>query len=192
LIISAQSVQEFWNSQLVAVETIASALEKRFTDLEREVKKVDGDFGDYRQRFSELLNGFQAEYGHLLDKNARRNVGLLIEMLSKRARVIEVPRHRFQQYAEYRQRTRTPPGFKDQGDGDFYVWLDFLYGLNALKLDGFNFRKAVMVTDDRKVDWSRGGVAHPTLTAEVSAYVSVPFEAWTLNRLADSIETLPV
>lgn len=188
LVISAQSVQEFWNSQLAAIETVAVSIQRKFSDLEKEVEKVEEDFGDYPARFAALLSEFQVNYGHLHDKNARRNVSALVEMLAKRARVSEVPRHRFYCYAEPRQRTKTPPGFKDSGDGDFYVWLDFLYGMALDKRCGKRFRRAVLITDDRKVDWCRGGVPHPTLAAEAAAYLEVPLEMWNLTKLSAAIE----
>jgi hypothetical protein len=36
-------------------------------------------------------------------------------------------------------------------------------------------------------DWSRAGVAHPLLVAEVQAFVGVPFEIWTIAKLAAEI-----
>jgi hypothetical protein len=45
----------------------------------------------------------------------------------------------------------------------------------------------VLVTDDRKIDWSRSGMAHPILVDEVKALVGVPFEIWNLEKLADEI-----
>lgn len=188
LILSAQSIQEFWNNQLSGIGTVAKSLDENFKKLEDEVKKVGEDLGDFGERFSELLREFKENYGYLHDKNLRRNVVGLLEMLSKKAKVIEVPRHRFHRYTHFRQQTKTPPGFEDKRDGDFYIWADFLYGMNVCAKEGVPFKKAVMVTEDKKSDWSRGGVAHPVLTAEVFAYLNLPFETWGLKGLAELVE----
>lgn len=188
LVISAQSLQEFWNSQLAGVETIASSVGRKFADLKKELEKVGEEFGDYAARFEVLVDEFRDDYGHLHDQGARRNFLALVDMLGKRARLAEVPRQRFYDFVIQRQRTRTPPGFKDTGDGDFYVWLDFLFGLALEREGGCTFDCAVLVTDDKKSDWSRGGAVHPTLAAEARAFLSVPLETWSLAKLAESVE----
>jgi hypothetical protein len=55
------------------------------------------------------------------------------------------------------------------------------------KENGQQYEHAVIVTNDRKPDWSRGNTAHPVLTAEVQALVGVSFDLWTLDRLSDAI-----
>ncbi len=100
-----------------------------------------------------------------------------------------VPRTPFFQIARARNDTMTPPGFKDSGHGDFYLWADFLLGLLMAASNNERFTKAVLLTMDEKPDWSRGGLAHPILVAEVEALVGVPFEAWNLQRFASYVAT---
>ncbi|MDR6841027.1 PIN-like domain-containing protein [Pseudoxanthomonas sacheonensis] len=189
LIVSAQSLLEFWNNHISSVETIASALEKRFSELEKEVLKVDGDFGSYSDEFKGLLGRFKDDYGHVHDKAIRRSLVSLVQRLSEVASVHEIPRSRFYRFASSRQSTKTPPGFKDSGDGDYFVWMDFLFGLAKAKQSGEKIEKAIMVTDDRKSDWSKGGVPHPVLAAEVDACIEVPFETWSLEQLAQRVRS---
>lgn len=188
LIISSQSLLEFWNNHISAVETVAGAVEKRFFDLRREVDKIDLEFGDFSARFKGLIDEFKKDFGHVHDRAQRRNLVELFTRLAAVARVYEVPRSRFYSYAAIRQGTKTPPGFKDSGDGDFFVWLDFLCGLACSKVDDNSLSSAIMVTDDRKSDWSKGGVPHPVLAAEVKAFVGMTFETWPLDRLAREVK----
>lgn len=188
LIVSAQSLQEFWNNHIFSVETIASALERKFTELEREVEKVDDGFGDFSSQFKALISRFKDDYGHLHDRRVRKKLIDLVERLAGVASVYEVPRSRFYAYAAIRQSLKTPPGFKDSGDGDYFVWVDFLFGLASLKEDGHAIERAIMVTDDKKSDWSKGGVPHPVLSAEVEACIGVPFETWSLDKFAQLVQ----
>ena len=87
-----------------------------------------------------------------------------------------------------RKRTRTPPGFKDDGDGDFFIWADFLTGLQLAQAKGSKFVRAILVTRDQKVDWSRAGIAHPILVAEMKALLGISFEIWSDERLNSEIE----
>ena len=90
-----------------------------------------------------------------------------------------------------RKTTRTPPGFKDEGDGDFFVWADFLLGLlSAANVpDAAIVQHVIFVTEDKKADWSLDGTAHPILTAEVKALTNASFEIWSLDKLATTIST---
>jgi hypothetical protein len=108
-------------------------------------------------------------------------------MLQKRASVPYAPRLRFREIAAQRKKTKTPPGFKDEGDGDFFIWVDLLTGLQQARLEGQEFERAVFISHDQKVDWSRAGIAHPILVAEVKALVDVPFEIWNIQKLAGEI-----
>lgn len=91
--------------------------------------------------------------------------------------------------ATHRKRTKTPPGFKDDGDGDFFIWVDLLTGLQLARASSRQFSRAVLVSGDRKLDWSRNGIAHPILVAEVRALLNVPFEIWPTQKLADAVAT---
>jgi hypothetical protein len=190
LILPGQAVQEFWNNQLQAVDAIAAGLRKKFSDLRDDLQKIDPSFGDYASQFVELLDKFSAEYGHLYDEGTVRKTLSFLEMLRSRALLPYAPRTRFHDIAAHRKRTKTPPGFRDDGDGDFFIWVDFLTGLQASKAEQRAFAKAVLVSHDRKLDWSRSGIAHPILVAEVNALVDVPFEIWNIDKLAEEITKL--
>lgn len=188
LILPGQAIQEFWNNQLQAVDTIASGLRRKFDALRTDFEKIDRNFGDYAAQLSELLDRFSIEHGHVYDEGTVRRTLALLEMLQRRASVPYAPRLRFQDIAAQRKRTKTPPGFRDDGDGDFFIWVDLLTGLQQARLNGQNFARAVLISHDQKIDWSRAGIAHPILVAEVRALVDVPFEIWNIQKLAEEIE----
>ena len=187
LILPGQAIQEFWNNQLQVVETVATTLRKQFDNFKSSLAKVDVDFGNYVEQIDGLLEQFSAEHGQIYDGTTVRITQSLLEVLTKKASVCYAPRAPFQDICVLRKRTKTPPGFRDDGDGDFYIWVDLLTGLLQAQLEGPNYQRAVLVSLDKKVDWSRAGVAHPILVAEVRALLEVPFEIWTIDRLAEEI-----
>jgi len=187
LIIPGQVIQEFWNNQLRVVETVSDAVKRRFDALAVEMRKVDAGFGDFEQHMLEMLGRFQSEYGYVYDENTRNNVAKMLAILQDGAFCTFVPRTDFSRLAESRKRTRTPPGFKDDMDGDFFVWADFLFGLLVCASRGESFEQVVLLTNDRKVDWSAAGTPHPLLSAEVDALFGVPFDLWTLDEFAGEI-----
>jgi hypothetical protein len=187
LILPGQAIQEFWNNQLHAVDTVSSGLKKRFDVLKADFGKVDKNFGDYAEQIEALLNQFSAEHGHVYEEGTVRRTLNLLEMLQKRAVVPYAPRLQFCEIAAQRKRTKTPPGFKDDGDGDFFIWVDLLKGLQQARHAGQLFERVVFVSQDQKLDWSRAGIAHPILVSEVQALVDVPFEIWTIDKLAMEI-----
>jgi hypothetical protein len=182
LILPGQAVQEFWNNQLAAVDTVAAGVKKKFDALKLDVAKVDPNFGDYAESMGSLLEQFSSDYGYVYDAATLRTTTFLLELLKKKAFLSYVPRMRFHEIALSRKRTKTPPGFKDDGDGDFFVWVEFLYGLLHAKDQGPEFDHAIILTHDQKIDWSRASVAHPVLAAEVQKLVGVPFDVWTIER----------
>lgn len=52
---------------------------------------------------------------------------------------------------------------------------------------GQEFDRVVLLSHDQKVDWSRAGLSHPILVAEIHALLGVPFEIWALDKLAAEI-----
>lgn len=187
LILPGQSIQEFWNTNLSVAESIASGITKKFEALEVEIDKVDPTFGDYSAQFKELLEDFRDSFGYAYDGGTVRRTISLFEVLKSKAVVSYVSRARFAAMAECRSKTKTPPGFKDPGDGDFFIWLDLLKALLQIKEGGLSFDRVIIVTNDRKVDWSRAGIPHPILSAELHALVGVPLEAWTLDKLVREV-----
>lgn len=188
IILPGQAIQEFWNNQLSVVDTISTSLKKKYDALRSELVKVDNNFGDFCARMERLLDDFEAQYGFIYDESTKRTAVKLLETLQRKAIVPYVSRSIFHDVAANRKRTRTPPGFEDNRDGDFFIWADFLSGLLQSKAQGRQFSHAIIVTHDKKIDWSRAGTAHPVLVAEVSALVDVSFELWDIQRLTSAIE----
>ena len=187
LILPGQVIQEFWNNQLNAVDTLYASLKKKLDPLKAEVARIDKAGIGYLSDIEDLLNKFGQDYQALYGAETRRAVTEWLAVLRGKAQVPFASRRRFANVAAERNSTKTPPGFKDGGDGDFYVWADFLLGLELARAGGDRFSKCVLVTGDRKIDWVRDGVAHPILAAEVSAFVDVPFEVWTTRQLVEAV-----
>ncbi len=187
LILPGQAVQEFWNNQLAAIDTISGKLRKKFEALKEDASNIDPAFGEYAKNMEKLLTQFSSEYGYVYDASILHSTSKILEFLKKKAILSYVPRTPFHDIALVRKRTKTPPGFKDDTDGDFYIWADFLYGLMQAKGKKINFEHAVLLTNDQKADWSRANIAHPILTAEVYEVVGVPFDVWTIEQLYNAI-----
>ncbi len=187
LILPGQAIQEFWNNQLSAIETVSASVKKKFDALRIDAQKIDPNFGEYANEMDGLLLKFGTDYGYVYHESTLRNTLKILELLHRKAISPYVPRQVFQNIAAGRKRTRTPPGFKDEADGDFYIWADFLLGLLLAKEREMAFDHAVMVTQDLKLDWSRSGIAHPVLAAEVRALTGVSFEVWTIEQLYAAI-----
>ncbi|MFG1865653.1 hypothetical protein [Microbispora bryophytorum] len=189
LILPSQAVQEFWNNRKT-ITTISDDLKSRFSALSKTVDSIDANFGEFERRFGELLSEFEAEFGYLYHGQILDRVVKMLELLKEKAHCYSVPRSRFATYAKQRKLARTPPGFEDKGDGDFYVWADFLYGLLICRRNSNvpQFEHIVLLTDDNKKDWSSYGIPHPVLTAEVQSLFGVPFSIWGLKVFAERVE----
>ena len=111
------------------------------------------------------------------------------QKLKSVAKTSSVPRQEFFSIATERQSTKTPPGFKDQGNGDFFVWVDTLFGLRKAQVDGIKFSRIAFITNDMKVDWQSNGNPHPVLAAEAQHYLGTPLEMWTVDKLATKISS---
>ena len=90
--------------------------------------------------------------------------------------------------AEQRKRVKTPPGFKDSGDGDFFIWADILFGLLQLKNTIELPNRLILITNYGKIDWCREGKAHPILFAEAKYLIDIDFEIWTLDKFARTLK----
>lgn len=187
LILPGQAIQEFWNNQLQAVDTIATNIKKKFDAFQSDLKKVDPFFAPYAEKIEEVLNEFRTQHGHVYDEATMRKTIAMLELLQQRARVPYASRLNLQDVAAWRKKTKTPPGFKDEGDGDFFVWADFLTGLQLARANGEQFSRAILVTRDAKVDWSRSGTVHPILVAEAKALLGVHFEIWNDDKLGNEV-----
>jgi len=184
LLLPGQVIQEFWNNQLNAVETLASTIRKHAENLKKEVEKIDSDYSEFATRFQSLIDEFQSSYGYIYDEGTLRRIKLAVSLLSEKALVPYCRRNELSSIASIRKRTKTPPGFKDELDGDFFVWADLLLGVATLEREGFSPSRVVLVTHDSKIDWSRNGVPHPILSAEMRALCGATFQIWSLDKLA--------
>ena len=187
ILLPGQVIQEFWNNQLGAVDTLATSIKKHSENLKREVEKVDSGYGEFASRFQDLIDEFQTSYGYIYDEGTLKRVKLIVSLLSEKALVPYCRRNVFSPIASIRKSTKTPPGFKDDSDGDFFVWADLLLGVATLEKQGFSPLRVVFVTNDSKVDWSRNGVPHPILSAEIKALCGANFQIWSLDHLADLV-----
>lgn len=145
---------------------------------------IDDRFDAFSESFEKVLNEFNESFGYVFDDRTVGKTKLLIELLQEKALVPFVPRAALADTALARKRTKTPPGFKDDLDGDFYVWADLLLGLVEISDDMPNLERVILVTLDKKIDWSRDGVPHPILTSEVAAICGATFETVTIDILA--------
>jgi hypothetical protein len=189
-IMPGQIIQEFWNNQLGTVNSVAETISKHVETLKKAVKDIDSE-GQILEDIQRIPDKIQEDYGYLYDGNLNAKTKALFSAMSQGAKLIYSRRTLFLRIAEERKANKTPPGFKDQGHGDFFVWVDFLTGLQAAKREGKTFSRVVFVTQDQKADWVRGGVAHPILTSEVRALFSVPFEIWKMDRLIQEVNEAP-
>ena len=184
LILPGQVIQEFWNNQFMAVLTKSAEIKKKFNELKGLVGDIDNRFESFSEKFDDLLNDFNDSFGYVFDEQTVGKTKLLIELLEEKALVPFVPRTDFANTALARRRTKTPPGFKDDLDGDFYVWSDLLFGLAQLRSEMPDIKRVILVTLEKKIDWSRDGVPHPILSSEITAICGATFETVTIDTLA--------
>lgn len=188
LILPGQAIQEFWNNQHEAFATMAKSLRSQISNLKSSITRLEDEFADYLREFDQLIERFEQEHGNVYEQSTLTKTAKLLDTLKARASVPFVQRSLLHTLSKHRKTTKTPPGFKDSGDGDFYVWADFLLGLREAQKSKAPFAKAILVTNDTKKDWSRDDRAHPILVAEARSLLKVPFETWTLKKLVAAIQ----
>ena len=106
------------------------------------MEKVDDSFTEFSGRFKNLLDEFKNSYGYAYDGATIRRTSTLIEILQRKAIMSYAPRHHFLELAKQQKHTKTPPGFKDDGDGDFFIWVDMLISLIKAKNKGIHYSRA--------------------------------------------------
>ncbi len=189
IVLPGQSVQEFWNNRYNVVPSLAKNLRSSFDAFSSKIDELDGDFGNYKAKFQELISEFENEHGHVFDEQTVAKTFKMLEGLKAKAVVPYVNRDIFQRFTAHRQSTKTPPGFRDKSgnDGDFFVWLDTLRGAQLIVRSG-NPEWLVFVTNDGKDDWSRDGMPHPVLAAELRAICGLDLCIVDLRRFFALIE----
>lgn len=189
LILPGQVVQEFWNNQFVVVQTKSTDIKSKFDDLRKLIDGVDSRFEDFSNRFESLLDEFNSSFGYIFHDRTVGKTQSVIQLLEEKAIVPFVPRELFLDIASVRKKTKTPPGFKDDLHGDFFVWADLLFGLEKIKATVPDLERVILVTLDRKIDWSRDGIPHPILTSEIKEICGASFETITIDTLATRLLT---
>jgi len=187
VVVPGQAIQEFWNNQLSAIDTVYKTVSKKYNDMSREVDKFKNSGVSSIELVEASLEAFKQSNEHIFEPDLINKTSLFLESLIKTAIVPYAPRAPLGEIAIARKRAKTPPGFKDDGDGDFLVWVDLLWGLLVAKAGGHTFENVILLSHDSKIDWSRGKIAHPILIAELRAALDAHFEIWTLDQLAVAI-----
>ena len=130
------------------------------------------------------LNEALQQYGG--EKRAETVKPLLDLVVGKTGLVPALHGDEIYQIGRMRFDRKAPPGFEDadkgtRGLGDFYVWVEFLYGLfrlrpNGAAAEGDSLEWSLFVTDDKKKDWKPGGSFHPVLLEEALQLTGVPVQ----------------
>lgn len=176
LVASPQSFLEFWNNYGNIFEQVES-LRNEFKNFENKVKKFDSTYTKLSDGIDALVKDFKEDYGHVISEDTQSNISLLIAYLKENAIIETIPRYKIKKYADIRKAHKHPPGFKDEGDGDFYIWSDFLYSLLLFSYLGQDVDRdsfmnhVIFLSDDVKIDWSLNGLIHPMLSAEIISAV---------------------
>jgi hypothetical protein len=190
LIVSTQALQELWNNHLAVLPTVAEKLGRQLGEINKTVEQLDTHYSRLKDGAMELVSDFKEEFGHVLDAGARRQLLTFLNQLNGKAIRSQVSHAKFAELARLRKQAKTPPGFRDDGDGDFYVWAELLSGLIVARSLGRDFDRVILVTNDVKKDWSASGQPHPILVAEVDALLGVPFQVMTLDELKTAVAAL--
>ncbi len=188
VVVPGQVVQEFWNNQASVATTIYNKIQQKHLDLNKEVEKAKGAGLTATNDISTAVAAFREDNEHIFDPELVTKTAQFLEKLTNKVLVPYAPRTGLDTIAAYRKLSKTPPGFKDDGDGDFLVWVDALFGLFRERLKGRNFSSVILLSNDKKIDWCRGHVAHPILHAEMKAILTAHFEVWTLDNFAEKIQ----
>lgn len=188
IILPSQILQEFWNNQFSAIDSSGQKFKRKFDDLKKEAKVFDDFNAEISSKIDELLNEIEREFKHVYDEETLSKAKKFLEVLKIKAYLSSVDRSEFYPIAKERMTTKTPPGFKDDGDGDFFVWVEILSGAMKLIDEKVSFEKLIFVTNDAKVDWVINNNAHPILTAEVKKLTNKHFEIWKLQDYLTAIK----
>lgn len=182
-ILPGQVIQEFWNNIKESPEGKWKEMKKKFEEFKDSVEQLSGDAIAGLKVVEDALSHFSREHSEIYSPLIVSNAAKVMNELRDTAVVPFCPRSIFRDIYRSRNSTKTPPGFKDDGDGDFFVWADFLYGLRGQQVEGSEFQHVVFVTNDKKVDWVIDDSAHPILISEVRSLLQVSFEIWNFNKL---------
>ena len=128
LVVPGRTIQEFWNNQLNATDTIYKWVSKKHSDLSREIEKFGASAGiSSITKISDAIDAFKIDNEHVFDPDIVLKTSLFLEKLPGKAIAPFATRSLISDIAIHRKRSKTP--LKDDGDGDFFVWVDLLWGL---------------------------------------------------------------
>lgn len=186
VVVPGQVVQEFWNNHLQSLMGSGDKVKKAFESFQKQLR----DELDSRSlaSFHRLCEEFTIENAHLFEETWLAKAESMLELLGQRATVSYVNRLKFFRLAEVRKVTRTPPGFKDDCFGDFYIWADGLLGVLMNTSTTASISQLIFVTEDKKKDWSTKEKPHPILHAEVMALFGIGLQLLDIQQLAEAIE----
>lgn len=190
VIVPGQAIQEIWNNFLSGVEPKAKGLAKKLLDLESEMNSMDQELGPLGEAARTAVQALIEFHGDWTDPSSLAVLDGTLKTLLAVASVPQVPREEFYHLGQIRKETKTPPGFRDdfRNYGDYYIWADFLFGLATVDLTSID--AVVFVTNDQKQDWSRNGVPHPVLVAEVRQISGKDFRIWTLDNFRSHVKKI--
>lgn len=189
VVLPGQVLQEFWNNQYSVIDTVGVNLQRQFENLSKSVKgleDIEAIGPGALEEVKQALEKFHAENVAVYHPDTKKRTLSFLRALKDEAEAIVpfAPRSDLSTFAVQRKMVKTPPGFLDKGDGDFFVWSDLLFGLMTLQNQGVQVSQIILVSNDKKLDWCSEGVAHPVLVAEAKTLLNCTFQIWTLDQLA--------
>lgn len=189
IIISSQTLVEFWNNYFSGTETFTDNLKKHAEALDKAIVDIAPTYDKLRQSAETMVSEFRSEFGHLASERTHAEISSFLTMLESTGLYAQVPRELISRVSRVRQGLKMPPGFKDDGNGDLAVWAEMLLGLQIAERTGRVFDSVVFVTAETKKDWITRGVPHPALIAEVAALTGGKlFWVKTLEKLRSDLK----
>jgi hypothetical protein len=189
LSLPGQVFQELWNNHISVAETSREKIKTKFRQFREEVMR-EQDYPTSVSKMDSLLNQIIDEHSPIFVDGWVEKLKADLLTLQPIACVKFVDRQRFAGLAAIRKQTKTPPGFKDDSYGDFFVWADGLLGVLEHARSNQPLNALIMLTGDKKSDWmSKGGKPHPILVAEVASLLGASLRLCDIDEFASMIET---
>lgn len=183
VVIPGQAVQELWNNHLSVSKSSRDGLADSFSKFKASAKNIV-DVANLTEEFGSVLDKFADEHANIFSARWLETLAADLSAFQKLATSRFVERTRFLPVAEVRHITKTPPGFKDDGHGDFFIWADGLYSLMISLYRRPRVDHLVVLSGEKKSDWMSGDCPHPLLSAEVRAIFGASMEICDLKSFA--------
>ena len=192
IVLPGQAVQEYWNNHRTFSNEDSSRLRKEIEKLQQGLLDVGAaSASEHVTTIAEALTELDGDLQQVKDARAflRRSTDAMDDLL-RFGQVAFVSRLTFGPLAEFRLASKVAPGFDDAKTkvaalGDFFVWADFLLGCmrHGRPLASPSSSFGLLVTDEKKVDWRTGELAHPVLTAEYKAACGLHLGVATVREM---------